>query len=95
VNEVYLKRRLVAEKIMNALNCTFDSRQTGLFLWGKIPARFSGSEELTEQVLHGVHVFLTPGFIFGSNGNRFIRISLCSTEDLMKEALLRIENKLL
>ncbi|PKP49164.1 MAG: aminotransferase [Bacteroidetes bacterium HGW-Bacteroidetes-11] len=95
VNEVYLKRRLVAEKIMNALKCTFDFRQTGLFLWGKIPEHYNGSEELTEKVLDQVHVFLTPGFIFGSNGNRYIRISLCSNEDLLKEALLRIENKLL
>lgn len=90
VNEVYLRRRQIAEKIMDSMQCTFDPRQTGLFLWGKIPEKFRDSEELTEMILHSAFVFLTPGFIFGSNGNRFVRISLCSTEALLSEALSRI-----
>jgi len=91
VNEIYFKRRRYAEKIMDALNCKFDPRQTGLFLWGKIPEKYEGAEELTEIILHNSNVFITPGFIFGSNGRRFIRISLCSPEDLLSEALSRIE----
>jgi LL-diaminopimelate aminotransferase len=92
VNEVYLKRRKLAEKIMVALNCKYDAKQTGLFLWGRIPLLYSGAEELTEKLLHSVHVFITPGFIFGSNGKQYIRISLCSSEELLSKALHRIES---
>ena len=62
-----------------------------MFLWGRIPDHYADVEELTEKVLHEAHVFLTPGFIFGSNGKRFIRISLCCKEDKLQEALERIK----
>jgi len=91
VNDVYMKRRQYAEKIMDLLGCEFDSRQTGLFLWGRIPESSANVEELTEKVLQEAHVFITPGFIFGSNGDRYIRISLCSSEDLLRNALERIK----
>ncbi|NTW24074.1 MAG: aminotransferase class I/II-fold pyridoxal phosphate-dependent enzyme [Lentimicrobium sp.] len=90
VNDVYRERRHYAEKIMKTLNCSFDPKQTGLFLWGRIPESYSGAEELTEKVLFSNHVFLTPGFIFGSNGNRYIRISLCSTVERLSAAYNRI-----
>ncbi|MFH1118969.1 MAG: aminotransferase class I/II-fold pyridoxal phosphate-dependent enzyme [Bacteroidota bacterium] len=90
VNEVYMKRRHYAEKIMKVLGCDFDPRQTGLFLWGRIPESCTNVEYLTEKVLQRAHVFITPGFIFGSNGDRYIRISLCSDEDLLRNALERI-----
>lgn len=90
VNATYARRRVIAEKIMHALGCTFDSEQSGLFLWGRIPDGETGSEALADRILYGAHVFLTPGFIFGSNGERYIRISLCATEDRMNEALERI-----
>ena len=89
----YEPRRAVAEQIMTALGCTFDPQQTGMFLWGRIPDSIGNVEELTERVLHEARVFIAPGFIFGSNGNRYIRISLCAKLDKMKEALERI-NKL-
>ncbi|MGN1246491.1 MAG: pyridoxal phosphate-dependent aminotransferase [Muribaculaceae bacterium] len=92
VNATYARRRIIAEKIMNALGCTFDPAQSGLFLWGRIPDSEAGSEALADRILYGARVFLTPGFIFGSNGERYIRISLCATEDRMNEALLRISN---
>ena len=91
LNEVYARRRVIAEKIMTALGCTFDPRQRGLFLWGRIPAEAESSEALADKVLYGSRVFITPGFIFGSNGDRYVRISLCATEEKLAEALKRIE----
>lgn len=87
---VYANRRKIAEQIMTLLGCSFDPRQVGMFLWGKIPERYQDAEELTERVLHGARVFITPGFIFGSIGRRYIRISLCASEEKMQEALRRI-----
>lgn len=89
--ETYRPRRALAEQIMRALHCDFDPAQVGLFLWGRVPDSYADAEELTEQVLHQAHVFITPGFIFGSNGRRYVRISLCAKEDRMAEALRRIE----
>lgn len=90
VNATYASRRKVAEEIMSALKCTFDPRQKGLFLWGRIPDDEASSESLADRVLYEGRVFITPGFIFGSNGDRYIRISLCATEDNMRKALDRI-----
>ena len=86
----YARRRAIAEDIMAALGCTFDPTQTGMFLWGRIPDSIANVEDLTERVLHEARVFITPGFIFGSNGQRYIRISLCAKEEQMREALSRI-----
>ena len=88
--ENYRRRRVIADDIMKALGCTFDPKQVGMFLWGKIPDRYADVEDLTEAVLHKASVFITPGFIFGNNGKRYIRISLCAKDDKMKEALERI-----
>lgn len=90
VNATYASRRKVAEEIMSTLNCTFDPRQKGLFLWGRIPDNEASSESLADRVLYEGRVFITPGFIFGSNGDRYIRISLCATEENMRKALDRI-----
>jgi len=90
LNSTYLRRRKIAEEIMPALGCTFEKQQSGLFLWGKIPQNLVSAEELAGQLLQDAHVFITPGFIFGSNGKRHIRISLCSKEALLAEALERI-----
>ena len=89
--ETYGRRRQYAEQIMDVLGCTFDPNQVGMFLWGKIPEKYADVEDLTEKVLHEARVFITPGFIFGSNGQRYIRISLCAKEDKIKEALERIK----
>ena len=88
--DLYGKRRAVAEQIMDILGCTYDKNQVGMFVWGKIPAELNDVEELTEKILHEARVFITPGFIFGSNGARYIRISLCATEQKLTEALDRI-----
>ena len=86
----YSRRRQWAEKIMDVLGCTYDKNQVGMFLWGKIPESIQNVEDLTERVLHEARVFITPGFIFGSNGERYIRISLCAKEEKIEEALQRI-----
>lgn len=87
---VYRRRREIAERIMQALGCTYDDSQVGMFLWGKIADKYVNDEQLTERVLHEARVFITPGFIFGSNGERYVRISLCAQDDKMQEALRRI-----
>ena len=88
---LYQERRNIAEQIMRTLGCTFNPNQAGMFLWGRIPDHYKDCEELTERVLNDAHVFITPGFIFGSNGQRYIRISLCAKKEKMQEALNRIE----
>lgn len=87
---VYRRRREIAERIMQVLGCTYDDSQVGMFLWGKIADKYANAEQLTERVLHEARVFITPGFIFGSNGERYVRISLCAQDDKMQEALRRI-----
>lgn len=87
---VYRRRREIAERIMQALGCTYDDSQVGMFLWGKIADKYAHAEQLTERALHEARVFITPGFIFGSNGERYVRISLCAQDDKMQEALRRI-----
>lgn len=89
--ETYRRRRAVAEQIMTELGCTFDTRQVGMFLWGRIPDGYADAEELTERVLHEARVFITPGFIFGQNGRRYVRISLCAKDEKIEEALARIK----
>ncbi len=91
---IYRRRRDIAERIMQELGCEFDPLQVGMFLWGHIPEKYQSCEELTEKVLHDARVFITPGFIFGSNGDRYIRISLCAKEEKMEEALKRIRRSL-
>ena len=88
--DTYLRRRKVAEQIMTALGCSFDPKQVGMFLWGRIPDGMADAETLTEKVLHEARVFITPGFIFGENGRRYVRISLCADDERMQEALRRI-----
>lgn len=90
-NRNYRNRRQLAGEIMKALGCSYDEKQVGMFLWGRIPDHYADVEELTEKVLHEARVFLTPGFIFGSNGKRYLRISLCCKDDKLQEALDRIK----
>jgi aminotransferase, class I/II len=87
---VYRSRRVIAEEIMSLLGCTYDKAQVGMFLWGKIPEKYVDAEQLTERVLHEARVFIAPGFIFGSNGRRYVRLSLCAKDEQMREAYDRI-----
>ena len=91
MNEIYAERRVWAEKIMDLLECKYDRSQIGLFVWGKLPKRVKGSDEFINDILYGAKVFITPGFIFGSNGEGFVRISLGSSAEKLQEAHNRIK----
>ena len=88
---LYKTRRHLAEEIMNTLGCTFDKSQVGMFLWGKISAKYKNSGELADKVLYESKVFITPGFIFGDKGDHYVRISLCANEKMLAEALERVK----
>ncbi|HEY5471170.1 MAG TPA: aminotransferase class I/II-fold pyridoxal phosphate-dependent enzyme [Bacteroidales bacterium] len=90
VNAVYLRRRLIVEEIMDILKCKFDKTQVGLFVWGRIPEEVVNCEAYIEEILNKSHVFITPGFIFGENGERYLRISLCANEKRLLEAKERL-----
>ncbi|ADR20301.1 aminotransferase [Marivirga tractuosa] len=92
LNKIYHKRRKLAEQILLKLGCSFSNNQQGLFLWAKLPAGHTSSEELVDQLLYGYKVFLSPGFIFGTQGQGYIRISLCANENQFKTALDRLQN---
>lgn len=88
----YAARRRLAEEIMKTLGCRFDPKQTGMFLWARIPDAYDDAEKLTERALHEARVFITPGFIFGENGRRYVRVSLCADEARLEEAASRLKS---
>ena len=90
LNSMYQKRRNIVREIFDLLNCTYSKDATGLFVWAKIPDETEDAETLSEEILHHANVFITPGFIFGENGKRYLRISLCSNENDLQEAKSRI-----
>jgi len=90
LNTAYRRRRVLAEQLLVHLDCRFDAEQTGLFVWARIPDRYADGYALSDQLLYDCHVFLTPGGIFGAQGNRYVRISLCSPEGELEEAMSRI-----
>lgn len=90
MNDVYRKRRALAGKILQSVGAKSESNQVGLFLWGKIEGQ--RGVDLCDEILYNAKVFITPGFIFGSNGENYIRVSLCADEATLERALQRIEN---
>jgi LL-diaminopimelate aminotransferase len=94
VNSVYIKRRKIVEEIMGMLRCDFNKSQVGMFVWGRIPEDVPDCESFIEDILQKVNVFITPGFIFGEEGLKYIRISLCATEQRLEEAKERLKNYL-
>lgn len=91
INEVYARRRIIVEEIMDVLKCRIDKTQVGLFVWGRIPEEIVNCETYIEEILNKAHVFITPGFIFGKNGERYLRISLCANEKRLIEAKERLK----
>jgi aspartate/methionine/tyrosine aminotransferase len=91
LNAMYQARKNVAEKILDELKCTYSNDQSGLFVWAKAPENIKDVEKWIDEILYGTKVFITPGFIFGEAGRRFIRISLCCTEEMLNQALQRIK----
>jgi aspartate/methionine/tyrosine aminotransferase len=92
LNKMYSDRKGVAKQILDLLDCTYSEDQSGLFVWAKAPEEIKDVEKWIDEILYGTKVFITPGFIFGEAGRRFIRISLCCTVEKLNEALTRIQN---
>lgn len=90
-NKIYGKRKIIAAAIMSELNCHCDPNQVGLFLWGKVPDGWDDGYALSDHLLDNANVFITPGGIFGDAGKKYIRISLCSDESILANALSRIK----
>ena len=91
MNDVYRSRRDLAGQIMEALGCTYDEKQVGLFLWGKIPDSAKNGETIADDVLYNANIFITPGFIFGDAGDRYVRISLCCKKEMLEKAFMRVK----
>jgi LL-diaminopimelate aminotransferase len=91
LNAVYKNRRTAAQKVLSELGCSYSEKQSGLFVWAKAPEKVNDVEKWIDEILYGTKVFITPGFIFGEGGRRFIRISLCATEEKLLEAHGRIK----
>ena len=90
LNSVYQKRRNLVWELADALNCTYDKEATGLFVWAKLPAHLE-SEAFIDSVLKNYHIFITPGTIFGSKGEGYIRFSLCASTEVLEEAIARVK----
>lgn len=89
-NAIYEGRRVLAFRFLDRLGCTYDRNQVGLFVWARIPETFDNAENFVEDLLERTHVFVAPGFIFGSNGGRYIRIALCSSIVVFQKAIERL-----
>ena len=90
VNDVYKRRREKAYELLHVLECDASRDQSGMFLWAKVPERFKDAYELSDEVLYNKDVFITPGGIFGSAGDKYVRVSLCATEEKIEEAVKRV-----
>lgn len=89
-NQIYGKRRQIAYQLLDALQCSYTKNQVGMFVWAKIPENLQNAGELVDTLLYEKYVFITPGFIFGEKGSRYVRVSLCTEESVLKEALTRV-----
>jgi aspartate/methionine/tyrosine aminotransferase len=92
LNAIYSKRREKVFNILDKLECSYDKKQAGLFVWAAIPGVYKDGYALSDHILDAASVFITPGGIFGAAGDKYIRISLCSTEQKLDEALARISS---
>ncbi len=95
LNQEYRDRRKYAFEIMDTLKCTYEPEMAGMFVWAKIPDYMNSAEEYSEEILQSSRVFITPGMVFGKNGDRYLRISLCSSVETFKESQNRIRQSAL
>lgn len=91
LNSTYKKRQQKVHHLFDILGCTYDTNAGGMFVWAKIPSNFKNGFEMTDYILEQTGVFITPGGIFGSNGDQYIRASLCSPIEILEEAIAKIE----
>ncbi len=94
INTIYAERRESVYDLLNKLQCSYSAKQNGLFVWAKIPSTYNNAYDFSDTVLYKANVFITPGGIFGSNGDNYIRVSLCATKEKIKEAIFRISQTL-
>jgi len=90
LNSTYQSRREQVYKLLDMLGCNYDRQQVGLFVWAKIPSQYPDGYALSDEILHQARVFITPGGIFGTAGNGYVRVSLCATEETLNQACERI-----
>ena len=90
-NKIYAERKKLIGEIFDYLKVSYDKNSVGMFVWAKVPDEVKSVEKLVDDILYKANVFITPGFIFGSNGGRYIRASLCANEETIREALSRIK----
>ena len=95
INKVYFERRKLVWKLFDILGADYDKNQTGLFVWAKIPTHYENAFAFSDAILYEAQVFITPGSIFGSAGNSYARISLCSSIETLEKAIQRIENNII
>ena len=91
LNKQYKKRQQKVFELVELLHCQYDKKQTGLFVWAKVPSKYKSGFELSDEILYGANVFITPGGIFGSQGNSYIRASLCNSVKVFEKAIKRIK----
>lgn len=91
VNAVYRKRRIKVFELLELLQCTFSKEQVGMFVWAQVPAGYKDCYAVSDEILYNANVFITPGGIFGSAGEHYIRVSLCSTEEKLQESIDRVK----
>ncbi|MCU0389943.1 MAG: aminotransferase class I/II-fold pyridoxal phosphate-dependent enzyme [Thermoflexibacter sp.] len=89
-NQIYKKRREIVYQLLDTLQCRYTNTQVGMFVWAKIPENLKDAGELVDKMLYEKNIFITPGFIFGEKGSRYVRVSLCTKEETLKEALSRV-----
>jgi aspartate/methionine/tyrosine aminotransferase len=93
INKIYNERRVKVFELLDLLNCVYSKNQVGLFVWAKIPEKYKNGYELSDEVLYGSNVFITPGGIFGNAGDNYIRVSLCGSIERFDEAINRIKTE--
>ena len=91
VNKIYNERRKLVWQLLDQINCSYNKQTSGMFVWAKVPSVYENGAELADELLYDKSVFVSPGIVFGSNGNNYIRISLCANEANLNEALKRVE----
>lgn len=95
VNKVYADRRLKVYELLDVIGCNYSNAQVGMFVWAKVPSRYKDGYELADNLLYNANVFITPGGIFGTEGNGYVRISLCSPLEKIEESIARIKSSII
>jgi LL-diaminopimelate aminotransferase len=91
LNKIYSRRRSLVVELLETLDCKAGENQVGMFIWAQIPVGYADCYTFSDEVLYNSAVFITPGGIFGQAGEKYIRVSLCSTEEKIREAITRVQ----